>query len=73
MEIENRTIQMSPNELQNLAATSQLAGQVLLASAFIEPLFSGNFSFKGLVIGFFLSVIFFLASFLLAKKIDSKI
>ena len=64
---------MSTNELQNLATTFQLVGGVFLASAFIDPLFSGNFSFRGIAIGFILSVLSFILSFFLAKKIDYKI
>ena len=64
---------MSSGELQNLANTFQLVGGVFLASAFIEPISSGNFSPKGIIIGFILSTSSFLASFFLAKKIDSKV
>jgi hypothetical protein len=73
LELENRIRGMSPCELQNLAATSQLIGQVIFASSFIEPITSGNFGTKGITTGLLLSATFFIASFLLAKKADSKI
>ena len=64
---------MLTNRLQNVATTFQLVGGVFLASAFIEPLVSGNLGLIGLMTGFFLSIAFFFASFHLAKKMDSKL
>lgn len=64
---------MFTNRLQNVATTFQLIGGVFLASAFIEPIVSGNFSFIVLVTGFILSLGFFCASFYLAKKMDFKV
>jgi len=64
---------MSSNELQNLAEACQRIGQVVLASVFVDPIASGNFSIKGLAIGLLLLISFFSASFLFAKKLDSKL
>lgn len=64
---------MSSNELQNLATTSQLIGQVWLASTFIGPIVSGHFGFKSVASGLVASLGLFYLSFLLAKKANSKL
>jgi hypothetical protein len=73
LEAENRIEKMSPNELQNLASTSQLIGQVIFASLFVEPISLGNLNAKGLIAGLILSGGFLYVSFFLAKKVDSKL
>jgi|GEM_PF-1791948 hypothetical protein len=64
---------MSPNELQNIAGTFQLVGGIFFASAFMEPIVHGNFIPIALVAGSVLSGISFCTSFILAKKINSKL
>lgn len=64
---------MSPNELENIATAFQLVGQVCFASACIDPIVSGDAGFKSVLIGLVLSVGFFYSSFLLAKRINSKL
>ena len=73
IEIEKIIGEMSLGELQNLSTTFQLVGGVFFASAFIEPIVHGNFSLITLPVGSALSGISFYTSFILAKKIDSKL
>ena len=68
-----KKIVMSLNELKNLETATQLIGQVWLASTFIDPLFSGHSSIKSVASGLIASLCLFLLSFLLAKKINSKL
>ena len=73
IEIEKRIKQMSENELQNFSNTCQLIGQVWFASAFVEPIISGNLTPRIVITGVVLSLFFFRLSFSLAKKINSKL
>ncbi len=65
---------MTESELQNIASAFQLIGQILFASAVVDPAVAGNSSFKGLILGGIAAMILFISSFLIVHlgKQDSQ-